>query len=131
TRPPLREPPVRLLTLPGTGGVGKTSRARALAEEAAGGASDGAAFVPLAPVADPRHVISAVAGVLAVREEGDRRLEEVVLAELAGLEILLVLDNFEHVIDAAPLVGEIVARCPSVTGLVTSRGALRLTGEHE
>ena len=129
----LREPGVRLLTLTGTGGVGKTSLAQALAEETAGSASasDGVAFVPLAPVADPGHVMSAIAQGLGVREEGDRPLDEVVLAELAGLELLLVLDNFEHVMDAAPVVADVIARCPSVTVLVTSRGALRLTGEHE
>jgi predicted ATPase/DNA-binding CsgD family transcriptional regulator len=129
----LREPRVRLLTLTGAGGVGKTTLARAVAQEAAGEtpASDGAAFVGLAPVADPDHVMSAIARTLGVREEGDRPLDEVVLAELAGLELLLVLDNFEHLVDAVPVVADVIARCPSVTVLVTSRGALRLTGEHE
>jgi predicted ATPase/DNA-binding CsgD family transcriptional regulator len=119
------------VTLTGPGGVGKTRLARALADDADDTFPDGSVFVPLASIQDPDHVVPAVARVLGIRQEGDNVLIDAIVGELGGLDLLLVVDNFEHVVDAAPILTEILARCPAVTILVTSRSSLRLTGEHE
>ena len=107
----LGDPAVRLVTVLGPGGVGKTRLALELAHRLAGRFRDGARFVPLAAV-DSRE-----------------RLEDE-LASLEG-ETLVVLDNFEQLLDAAPAVADLLSRAPAVTALVTSQAALRLTGEHE
>ena len=127
----LREPGVRLVTITGVGGVGKTRLARAIAEDRAGAFPDGTVFVPLGALHDPAHVMSAIGRALGIREQGDRPLLDALCAELGGLEMLVALDNFEHLMGAAPLVSDILARCPTVSMLVTSRSSLRLTGEFE
>lgn len=119
----------RLLTLTGPGGVGKTRLALQVATEVLADFTDGAVFVPLAPVRDPALVLAAVANRLGVREQAKQSLAETLVEYLADRELLLILDNFEQVIDAAPLVTEILAACPKVKALVTSRAPLHLQGE--
>jgi non-specific serine/threonine protein kinase len=127
----LRDYNVRLLTLTGPGGSGKTRLAIQVASEQARAFVDGIVFVALAPVTTPSDVLPAIARVLAVRESSGETLTERVEAVLGGRQLLLVLDNFEHVIAAAPRVTELLGRCPNLTVLVTSRVVLRVQGEQE
>lgn len=127
----LRSEGVRLLTLTGTGGVGKTRLALRVAASLAVDFADGVIFVPLAATREPALVASAVAGALGLREMGEQSLQEQLTAYLADKQLLLLLDNFEHVIEAASLVTELLVAAPQVKALVTSRAPLRLTGEQE
>ncbi len=120
---------VRLLTLTGPGGVGKTR----LALRVAGTATafpDGAWFVDLASLYDPDAVALAIGRALGVRSAGDRTIAQGIVEALRDRRALLVLDNFEQVLDAAPLVTNLLAACPRLTIRVTSRVALRVSGEH-
>ena len=119
----------QLLTLTGPGGTGKTRLALELAAAVRESYADGAWFVPLAEVAHAALVPSAVARTLGVRDLGVAPLRDRVLATLGRGRRLLVLDNFEHVLDAALFVADILATCPGVTLLVTSRAPLGVQGE--
>ena len=121
----------RLLTLTGPGGVGKTRLAVDLASSVADDFPDGVCFVALAPVSDPDHVAPTVAQTVGVREAGDAPLTDRLTASLRDERLLIVLDNFEQVVEAAPLVADLLAACPSLAVLVTSRVRLRLSGERE
>jgi predicted ATPase len=120
----LAQPHVRLLTLTGPAGIGKTRLALELAHRTAGVFAHGAVLVPLAAVGDPARVPAEIGEALGA-PDGD------LTAALARRELLLVIDNFEHLLAAAPDLGALLATSPGSKLVVTSRAALRLAGEHE
>ena len=124
-------PDVRLLTLTGTGGTGKTRLALALAGAVLPRFRDGVFFVDLASVTDPSLVPSSVMQALEVKEKPGERLTDVLTAHLRDRRLLLILDNFEQVLDAAPRIAELLAACPGLKLIATSRAALHLSAEHE
>jgi predicted ATPase/transcriptional regulator with XRE-family HTH domain len=121
----------RLLTLTGPGGVGKTRVALEAAAALNGAFAAGIYFVALAPVGDPMLVAATIAQALGVKEAGARPLLERLKTHLSARALLLVLDNFEHLASAAPLVAELLASAPRLKVLMTSRAPLHLSGEHE
>jgi non-specific serine/threonine protein kinase len=121
----------RLLTLTGPPGTGKTRLGLQVAAQVLDRFMDGVFFVDLAPISDPLLVPGAVAQVLDVREAGGQPLPETLKTHLRGKRLLLLLDNFEQIIDAAPLVGELLSASPSLSALVTSREPLHIYGEQE
>jgi len=108
---------VRLVTPTGPGGVGKTRLALEVAQDAVDFFPDGVAFVDLAPLGDAVLVLSAVSQTLGLRTTGDRPLLETLLTYLREKRLLLVLDNFEHLLAAAPEVASLTGLCPSLTVL--------------
>ena len=121
----------RLLTLTGPGGTGKTRLALQVAAEILTGYRDGAFFVDLSPVTDPALVPSAVAGPLGVPEVAGRPVLEAVKDHLSTKELLLVVDNFEQVAEACPVIEALLTAAPRLKVLVTSRVVLSLRGEQE
>ncbi|MBI4213361.1 MAG: adenylate/guanylate cyclase domain-containing protein [Chloroflexi bacterium] len=121
----------RLLTLTGPGGTGKTRLSLQIAAEISDQFADGTFFVPLAPVSDPDMVPAAVAQSLGLHDSSGKAPMDLVLDHLHEKQTLLVLDNFEQVVSAAPLVAEMLRSCPKVKSLVSSRAALRVYGEQE
>lgn len=119
---------VRLVTVTGPPGVGKTRTALQVA--ATLNFADGVFFVPLASIRDPKLVPAVIASALGVREQPRRTLLESVKEHLGDKEMLLVLDNFEQLLPAGPLIAELLAAAPQVKMLVTSRELLYIYGEH-
>ncbi len=122
---------VRLVTLTGPGGMGKTRLAVAAAAQAAAAYPDGVFFVPLADAVSDEQVIASTAEALGVRGEGARPLLDTVEDRLSTDRVLLVLDNFEQVLEARSVVASLLGGCPGTDLLVTSRIPLRLGGEYE
>jgi predicted ATPase/class 3 adenylate cyclase len=127
----LRGEETRLLTLTGPGGIGKTRLALQAAVDLLDDFSDGTFFVQLATLTEAELFFSAVAGTLGVRETAEQRFDEILKDYLSERRMLLVPDNFEQVLGAAPAVTELLAAAPGLKVLATSRASLGLYGEHE
>jgi predicted ATPase len=121
----------RLITVVGPGGVGKTRLAQEAARQSRDRFQDGAAFVSLDAVTDPTLVAPAIVSSLTLRSDPASGPLDTLVEHLRERTLLLVLDNFEQVLEAAPVVADLLARCGDVSVLVTSRAALRLRGEQE
>ena len=125
----LRSDAIRLVTLTGPGGVGKTRLRLAVAAELNGAFADGIAYVTLASLRDPDLVAPAIAEALRVHQAGDQPLLERLVDRLDQQQLLLILDNFEQVVGAAPTVAALMAAGNGSKVLVTSRETLRIAGE--
>ena len=121
----------RLLTLTGPGGTGKTRLSLQAARTLGSGFHDGVAFVPLAPITDPRLVVPTIRQTLGFPEEVGRGSLETLLDQTRELDLLIVLDNFEQVVSAAETVAQILEGTTSLKLIVTSRAPLHVTGEQE
>ncbi|MCG6957118.1 MAG: AAA family ATPase [Gemmatimonadetes bacterium] len=125
----MAEENVRLVALTGPGGTGKTRLALQVASELADDFGDGVFFIDLAPIVEPEAVLPAVARELGVREASERPLLEEIVAHVRARAVLLVLDNFEQVTAAAPVMAQLLLGCPGLKLLVTSREAMHMRGE--
>lgn len=126
-----RDKDIRLLTLVGPGGVGKTRLAQQVAEELLTVFEGGVYFIELAPITDPQRLVPEIADTLQIQQAPGTPLDSTLKEHLQGRRMLLVLDNFEQIIKAGPIVAEILAACGDLKLLVTSRAPLRLRAERE
>jgi predicted ATPase len=121
----------RLVTLTGPGGVGKTVLALAAGRTLEPVFRDGVRFVSLAPISDPDLVMPAIGRAVGVRDAGRHTISDRLVGHLKDKQHLLIIDNFEHVIEAAPGISDLLSNCPFLSVLSTSRMRLRLSGERE
>ncbi len=127
----LRRSSVRLLTITGSGGIGKTRLALQIAESMQEDFPDGVSFVALSALRDPALLLSTIAGALGLRGVPSDLLFDSLVDFLQGSRYLLVLDNFEQLVEAGPIVVALLSNCPHLKILVTSRAVLRVQGEYE
>jgi predicted ATPase/DNA-binding XRE family transcriptional regulator len=127
----LQQARIRLLTLTGAGGTGKTRLALQVASEFKNTFADGVYFVSLAPVRDPALVLSTIVQALGLKSMRDQRDDELLISYLYEKEALLILDNFEQALPATRAIADLLMHTAYIKVLVTSRTLLRLTGEHE
>jgi predicted ATPase/class 3 adenylate cyclase len=126
----LRSPHIRLLTLLGSSGTGKTRLSLQLAVEMASEFVDGVYFVPLAPIGSATLVDSAIAQALDLRETGERPLHHAIIEHLRNRQVLLILDNFEQLTDAAPVIESLLNDAPDIKILITSQASIGISSEY-
>ena len=127
----LHDSRVRLLTLTGTGGVGKTRLALATLDRVESDRFDDVRLVLLAPLSDHREVVAAIAAEFSIVEQPGNQLLDLICDRISDLRLLLILDNVEHVIEAAPDIARMLAVCQGLKVMATGRRPLLITGEHE